>query len=152
MDAYILLRAKNGFFERKLQIVKEIVARSSGCTGPRLPPEIEGKEILENIPEAGEDVVESTTEAIESRPPEPFMTVGVIDLSFLSVPQHLIGFGAFLELLLSLFVPGIPVGMALQSQLPIGFLELFAISLSRYTQDFVIIFFPHFVPIPLVIP
>ena len=90
----------------------------------------EAEEVFKRTSKVTHEGTQSITE-IEAREVEAkvkafdtTVTVAIIASAGLRVSQHLIGFGCFLELLLSLFVIGIAIGMVLESQTPIGFLYL----------------------------
>ena len=70
--------------------------------------------------EHAEDVVDIHVRVIaHADTTQTVMTVLVVTLAFIGIAQHLVGFGAFLELILSLFVVGILIGVVLHSHTPI---------------------------------
>ena len=61
----------------------------------------------------------------------------------IGIAQHVISLGSLLELLLSLFVTGVTVGMVLQSQLAVSLLQFLGRGILANTQYFIIISLCH---------
>ena len=73
----------------------------------------------------------------------------VVFLTFLRVGEHIVGFGGLLEFLFSLLVAGVLVGVILDSQLAVGFFELFRSGCLRYAEHFVVVSLFHLFLLPL---
>src|SRR5512137_252382 len=85
---------------------------------------IESEKDSQDVAEIGKNRVGKKTE-VGSAPPvsQSFGTVLVVDLPLFGIAQHRVGFRRLLEFFLGLEVFAVSVGMALESQLPIGFLD-----------------------------
>ena len=129
----IFLRSVNSLFETEIESYQKIVARPLGGTLTSLPSKAaaEGEEILENISKRAEDVFK-TSESAEPGAAQAFMAICIIELSLLSIVQHLVGFGGFLEFLFSFLVAGISVRMVFERKLPIRFFDIILARLPRH--------------------
>ncbi len=118
----------------------EVVAQVRAALGPGARPAAaaEAEEALEDVSEAGEDILEPA-ESRKAGAFEPGMAELVVDTSFFTVPQDLVGFGGLLELLFGFLVAGVAVGMELERQLAVGGFELVVGCLAVDAQDLVVI-------------
>ena len=80
-------------------------------------------------------------EILYPRPTEPFMTVTIVSLFFVSVTQYFIGFGSLAKQLFRLFVSRITVGMMFECKLSIGIANFIACCIATDFQHIVIITF-----------
>ena len=111
-------------------------------TGPRAAPAL-AEQVAEEA--AAEDVAErrhdvfGVAEVVDPRPFEAGVAVAVVALPLRLVGEDLVRLGRLLEPLLGLGVARVLVGVVLQGQLPIGFLDLFGRGVALDAKDFVII-------------
>jgi hypothetical protein len=139
-DINFHLLAHGRIHEGDGQVVAEV--RPFSRPGRPAAARAESEEILEDIAEAGEDVFEPG-KAGESGPAEAFVSVPVIKLTLLRVPEDLVSFRRLFEFFLRGFIPRVPVRMILESQLAVSFFDIRLIGAAGHAQDFVIIFLHH---------
>src|SRR3984957_8857915 len=75
------------------------------------------------------------------------MPITVIGSALVRIAQHLIGLAGTLELLLGCMVPRGAIGMILERLLAIRALQLLLAHFAGHTENFVVVFFDHFLPI-----
>ncbi len=68
----------------------------------------------------------------------------VIDRLLVRVDKDAVSLGGFLEPLLGLLTPGIPVGVVLKRCLPVSLFDLFRLGSPGNSEDLVIILSSHF--------
>ena len=131
--------AARGFLELDFEVVAQVVAAPRARAGASASG---AEEIAENV---GEDFLEALgefeAEAVALRSLEGGVTVAVILRATFRVGQHLVGFVEFLEALLGLLVAGIAVGMKLDREAAVGFLEIFLAGAAVDSENLVIVAF-----------
>src|SRR5438445_10526055 len=134
--------SRGGFLERERHVVAQVgsaLCSATPATAAASSKQIlEAKKISENVVEILEDgAVETLTGACAGK---SRVTVGVVNLSLLSVAQDAVSFGALAELHFRLgFVFRIAVRMPLQRRLAVGRFDFVDRCRSRNAQDFVVI-------------
>ena len=133
-----LVVPRGGLDEVDLELVEQVLAR------PRAPPalaeEVAEEAAAEDVAEGRHDVL-GVAEVVDPRAFDPGVAVAVVPLALRLVGEDLVRLGPFLEPLLGLGVARVLVGVVLQGQLPIGFLDLFGGGVAFDPKDFVIITF-----------
>src|SRR5205807_1953992 len=92
----------------------------------------------EDVGEGRHDVF-GIAEVVDPRPFKPGVAVTVVPLALGLVGQNFVGLGTFLESLLSLGIPRVLAGMILETELPIGPLDLLDLGGAGYAEDFIVI-------------
>jgi hypothetical protein len=127
----------HGLHERNSEVVTQIIAGDRPST-PRLrPPSPE--EVAEQVTKAGKDIFKISRPLI-STALQPFMAIGIVDLSFLNIAEHLIGLSTLFKTGLGLFIIRIAVRVILHGMGPISLLDLTATCSPAYRQYIIIIF------------
>ena len=136
-DARLL--AFEGFLERDLHVVAEVVATRGALLTPA-----RAHEVAEHLVE---DVGEARGKAEIARPAaavlEGSMTEAVIGRALLLVLQDVISLADVLEFLFRRLVPGIAVGVPLHGELAVGFLQILGAAALRYPQQLVEVLLSH---------
>jgi hypothetical protein len=117
IDLFALAR----FEEAEGEIVPQV--GSLLTTGMAAATLAESQEVLEEVPEGGEDIGRARESSI-AHPLQALDTVAIVDFPLFRIAQHLIGFRGFLKFFLGRFIAWIAVRMVLQGELPIGFLDV----------------------------
>ena len=105
---------------------------------------------FEYIAEMGENIVDvaESSSAESACTAHAFMSELVVTLTFLGVMQHFVSFCGLFEFVLCIFVARIAVGMVLDGEFLVSFLDfVFACGLL-YAQHFVVVSFCH-IPVNL---
>jgi hypothetical protein len=82
------------------------------------------EEIFENIAESREDILKAS-EARETRSLQPFMSIKVVKLSLVRIPQDFVGLSRLFEPLFCFFVSRIVVRVVFEGYFSVGPLYLF---------------------------
>jgi len=90
----------------------------------------EPEKVLEYITEARKDVLK-TGKPGKACLSKAFMTVPIVEVPLLRVTQDFIRFRSLFEFLLRLLISGISIGMVLESELPVGLLDIGLIGVMR---------------------
>ena len=83
----------------------------------------------------------SMARAAPGTPAQPVVPVGVVTPALVRIAEHFIGLGGLLELLLTLGVVLVDVGMVLPRQLAVGFLDLLEVCVALDSQHVVVVTF-----------
>ena len=102
-------------------LIEEVLARPRAAAA--LAEEVAEEAAAEDVAEGRHDVL-GVAEVVDPGPFEPGMAVAVVALPLRLVGEDLVRLGRFLEPPLGLGVARVLVGVVLQGQLPIGFLDL----------------------------
>ena len=146
---YLLFAAFVNLLECELHLDAQIASTHGGATMPLLPTAktsesretATAEEIAEQVAEMREYVVHIHVAGATSL--EGSVAELVVFCLFVRVAQHIVGLSSLLELLLSLFVAGIAVGMVLQGQFAVGFLQLIGSGVLAHSKHFVVISLCH---------
>jgi hypothetical protein len=127
------LGAEDRFLEAEVEVVAQVGAapRASTPAAERVP---EAEKVAQDVPEVRED------RGIEAgRSAEPGVAVGVVTLPLLGVAEDAVRLRRLLEPVLGFLVAGVPVGMVLEGQLPVGRLDLGVRRVPRHAKDLVVV-------------
>ena len=121
--------------EREARPHPQVRSSLSLRSSPAAPAEPE--EVLENFPQAAEEVVK----AAQIHPLQPGLTIEVIEPALLGIGQDLVGFRDPFEVLFRVSVPGVAVRVVLQGQPPVGAFQVLQQGGPGEFQEFVVV--PH---------
>jgi hypothetical protein len=96
------------------------------------PPLPHTEKIFEDVAETGEDVLEPGKTG-KARPAQPFVAVPVIEVSFLRVPQDLVGLRGLFEFFFRFFVSGVAVRVVLEGLLAVNLFDVSFVGVSGDT-------------------
>src|SRR6185503_17418408 len=131
-DLDVGLGAEDRFLEAEVEVVAQVGAASRAST-PAAERVAEAEEVAQDVPEVRED------RGIEAgRSAEPGVAVGIVALPLLGVAEDAVRLRGLLEPVLGFLVAGVPVGMVLERQLPVGRLDLGIRRVPRHPEDLVI--------------
>ena len=142
------MRNLNLGFGTESRVVKtelQIVSKVRPSSDPRTPTARSAEhiskteDIAKDVAEVGEDAGIKAAGAGT----QPCMAESIVVSSFLSVAEHRIGLGSFLESLFGAFVSRIAIGMVLEGEFSIGALNFLFRCTTRNAQNVVeVAFFP----------
>jgi hypothetical protein len=130
-DIDLFLTAKYGLFKLYREIITKIVTPSTSLLF--LCAKKIAKKIVKNRIEITLKTKIKHRARIIGRP-EP-----IIPLPFFRIAKHRVGLTNFFEVLLSLFVPGVSVGMMLKGKFPVCLLDLLVCRVPGNAEEFVVI-------------
>ncbi len=142
LELYDFLDPARRFFEFDFEIVAQVVAtpgaraRASAAGAEKIAKDV-GENFLEALAEI--ETAESTGATLRSL--ERRVAEAVILRAPLRIRKNLVGLVEFLEMLLGIFVAGITIGMKLNRETAVGFLQLDFAGSTIDAEDFVIIAF-----------
>ena len=122
--------------EVDLQLHQQVLAGARAAA--TLAEEVAEQAAAEDVAEGRHDVF-GVAEVVDPGPLQPGVPVAVVALALLLVGEDLVRLGRLLEALLGLGVARVLVGVVLQGELAIGFLDLLGVGVALHAQDFVII-------------
>lgn len=137
-------RAENGFFEFQGQVFAQIGTALRAAPAPSAPSS--AKEIAETE-EVAEDVAEILEHTrIEARRrgcggTHPGVSEAIVKPAFFLISQNRVGFAAFLELFLCVWIIRIAIGMVLKRKFTIGAFDLHVGGGTTDAQNLVVITF-----------
>ncbi len=139
------LGAFRRFLERDLEVVAEVGAALRSAAPATAAEEIaEPEHAAENVREVAELAEDRRIEAGAARGGfHAGMTEAVVEAALLGIGQNRIGFGRLLEPIFRGLVAGVPIGMRLHRDLPVGALELALVGRSGDAEHFVVVAFAH---------
>ena len=140
LELYDFLDPVRRFFEFDFQIVAQIVAapgartRSSAAGAEEIAKDV-GENFLEALAEI--EAAESSRTALRSL--ERGVPETIVLRAPLGVGENLVGFVEFLETFLGVFVAGIAIGMKLNRESAVGFLQFDFTGATIDAENFVVI-------------
>jgi hypothetical protein len=96
--------------KRQGQVITQVrsLLDTRGTTAARAKPQ----EIFKEVAKRRKDI-RGRTKSLVACPPQALDAVAIVELAFLGIAEHLIGFGCLLEFLLGGFVSRIPIWVVL---------------------------------------
>ena len=118
---------------RSWRYILPLVVLATLSAAPAAEQILEPEKIPENVVEVLKDsIVKALAHAGAGK---PRVTVGIIDLPFLRIAEHAVGFRAFAKLYFCFgFICRIAVGMPLERSFPVGRLDLINRSRACYAE------------------
>ena len=131
-----------GQFDPNAQICASVGPTPASATATKKA--LKGGTIAEDIPKLREDILHGeSTSATTHALVNSLMAKTIVTSTLVGIAQNFVGLGCFLEFLFGLGIPGVFVGMELQSRLAIGFFDFVFTGLTAYPQHFVIVSLGH---------
>src|SRR6185369_9352848 len=135
------------FLERDLHVVAQVRAALASAAAPPAAA-AHPEQVLEDVGEAGGEVGAEAVRLAGAALLESRMAEAVVGRALLSILQDVVGLVDFLEMVLTILVAGIAVGVPFHRELAVRRLHLRVGRAALYAEDFVVVALGHSALVP----